>query len=287
MLVNDACDGAKIIGVECQWNVTAGIRLTAALATPDGVKLDNVVCSNNGAGDTSAGSNDCGIVVDNATGLQISNATCRGNSYKGIRINAGDATVVGFKGRDNGVGDVKCAGAGKIRIIGLESEVTAAVAGFWIGVSLNGSGDVWIEGASLTWTGAVGTKQGIVAEAGSTRLHTNHVRLYGAMLAGVSLGGGADTTFWWRGEDDNFESSGIPVSIIAGARANFGSIQLTANVAVAVNWPGLASTDRVFLSRVAIAGGTGLAPLVTKTAGTGFTLTGAANDTDTYQWKAA
>jgi len=66
---------------------------------------------------------------------------------------------------------------------------------------------------------------------------------------------------------------------------NFGTVALNGATPVDVFWGPLLSTDTVILARTTSGGTPNLNPLVTKTAGTKFTVTGVALDTSTYSWK--
>lgn len=81
---------------------------------------------------------------------------------------------------------------------------------------------------------------------------------------------------------NDFTGVTTPLTINAASFINRFSLQLTAAVPLVVAWPDLKNGEYPLLTRTIIAGGTGLAPLVTVTPGTGFTITGAAADTDTY-----
>ncbi len=83
----------------------------------------------------------------------------------------------------------------------------------------------------------------------------------------------------------DFSTATTPITFDATTIRNYGTVQLTANVVKNVAYAPIVTNNRVTLNRVAVAGGTGLTPLCVITQGTGFGLTSAIADNDTYDWK--
>lgn len=87
-----------------------------------------------------------------------------------------------------------------------------------------------------------------------------------------------------RGEHNDFSGCTAEVTYSSG-QINEGTVQLNGAAAVNVAFTNMKATDKVILFRTTNAGTPGIAPLVTITANTGFSVTGIALDTSTYTYR--
>lgn len=126
---------------------------------------------------------------------------------------------------------------------------------------------------------------GLGSGAGTGNADIDNVTVVGA----AGSGNGVvvyDATSWIRvGSNCDFNACGTP---FLGGNASRGSIVSGgAGAAQAVAYPGMRASDIVNVCRTTNGGAPGVAPLVTRTAGVGFSLTFAAGDTSTYQFAVA
>ncbi len=119
---------------------------------------------------------------------------------------------------------------------------------------------------------------------------TATLSISGSVLASNGAAGGgiyvAPTGTVRLGADNNFTGCLLPTFVNVGGVFSQGVIVSGgAGAAQAVAFPDLTANDDVVVERTVNGGAPGIMPLIVKTPGVGFTLTFAAGDTSTYQWR--
>lgn len=178
--------------------------------------------------------------------------------------------------------------AGIVIVRNVEMTVTAA-ANATIGAYCHG-GTVSIDGMHLSISAGAAATDGILIDTGTLALQNMHVDGAGAGGGGISgIVSSAGTTVR-LGSGVDVDACTTPLNIggycsksIVGA-ANAAPVLANGASGVAVAWPNLKTTERVFISLLT-KGGTPAFPDIALNPGTGFTLTSFAGDTSTYHYE--
>jgi hypothetical protein len=277
-----------------------------------GIDLTSCTTVGLALGDGTAYCNFDGVTTNNnATGIQLintalllignkfSNVTSQGNSSYGVSITAGckktsfvnldvsNNTLIGLLTADevvvqNLIAD-SSATAGFVLDAAAAAPAIVAVDGFLIkgfaspqyAIQVNAgrcelsNGDISLSGGSI----------GIGALAGVVSVHHTNIEGGGGAI-GLLVNGGTARI----GDGFNADGATTPVNFTAGF-INRAQVVINGAVPVVIPWPDLKSTDRVELTlTIPVFAGAQTLAAVVRTPGVGFTVTGFAGDTSTYDW---
>lgn len=270
-----AFDGSRRIrfmGCAAEYNAGSGFVFVAnGGATPDGVSYLGCVAVKNAK---------AGFYFLSGT-ILMSNCRTESNgaadtaTWGGVRLGAVTVSMANHESyNDTGPG-IMCYAACVAKIAGYVSRCDNGQASYFgIFIDQNSNATVYVDGAHFVGSASAGGLH-CIWNRGPSLLYVSNAEQTGFNFGIRDFEATAVT---WKGPK-------VTLAFAGAGTYNFGRIQLTGAVAVAVPFTNIVATDRVVLDRAVVAGGTGLAPVVTITAGVGFSLTGVLNDQDSYDWQ--
>jgi hypothetical protein len=171
------------------------------------------------------------------------------------------------------------------------NNVTISVSG-WLHLSTNGTGaaaamNINVSGGRFN---VCGLSVGAMAGGGNVGIYVTAASVLSIdgskCLTGIFAGIYVDTGGTARvGTSVDVSATGNKFDQAGAGFFNFGTVQLNGAAGVALAFPDAKTTDHLQMTRKTAGGTPGFAPTWTVTAGTGFTVSGTALDTSTYDYR--
>lgn len=266
VLIAGPATGASVVGVSANYNAAFGIQMNTTAGTPVATRLSNVRAVGNPTG-----------ILANGSGWVIDTADVSGNSTSGLNITtggtAGNVTTVGGTGTA-GI----FVGTGTF-VVDLANLTLQSSLNGWTGIDVTGTGNrVHVTNAHIQLDGT--SSRGII---NSGIVYATKVRVDGAGVSGtIGFYNNASSTLRENDGCDASTFGGNAFFFAGGAFASRGTVTANGTTAVSVSFPDLKANEKVWITPTTVAGTN---PFVTKTAGTGFSITSTSGDTQVYDYQ--